>query len=115
MESCKDCAKSPIGRNAIRCRPCNVSYYFGVDMKVGTKSSGRRNSENIKWRNSIIAKYGNKCYNCGSNSSGLHAHHIMPFSEFPKERTNPKNGITLCSKCHYLLHSSISVFKRELL
>ena len=36
-----------------------------------------------------------QCRMCGSKED-LQVHHILPWRDFPEERYNIKNGITLC-------------------
>lgn len=43
------------------------------------------------------------CQKCGSTEN-LHAHHILEWQDYPDERFNVDNGITLCSKCHIETH-----------
>jgi hypothetical protein len=40
-----------------------------------------------------------QCLRCGSTEE-LHAHHILPKSQYPELKRNPSNGITLCANCH---------------
>lgn len=35
----------------------------------------------------------------------FHIHHIYPFNDYPKHRTNPDDLVLLCSKCHAFVHS----------
>lgn len=44
------------------------------------------------------------CTVCNS-SKNLHSHHMFYKSKYPKLCLNINNGIVLCSKCHYELHS----------
>lgn len=44
------------------------------------------------------------CQICGC-SENLEAHHIIPVSHSKKYMYCPTNGITLCKKCHWLVHN----------
>lgn len=47
------------------------------------------------------------CRICGSKEN-LCAHHIIPVSHSRKYMYCETNGITLCQKCHYLVHNKES-------
>jgi hypothetical protein len=51
------------------------------------------------WRINVFKRDNFICQNCGKTGD-LNAHHIKSFSEFPEERFNVANGITLCIECH---------------
>ena len=62
------------------------------------------------WREAVFARDNWTCQQCGARSESgkevyLMAHHIKSFAKFPKLRTSIENGLTLCRKCHYKLHS----------
>jgi len=58
---------------------------------------------NQSWTN-VIKKLDNyMCKNCNSKDN-LNSHHIMPKSDFPELSLDLDNGITLCEKCHSVLH-----------
>lgn len=60
----------------------------------------KRNNYKL-WRKSVYDRDNYECQICGESKSGeLQAHHIRKFSDFPEQRTNILNGITLCKKCH---------------
>lgn len=73
----------------------------------------RKSKEYVNWRNFIYKKDFWTCRYCGGKCSNgdIVAHHIMQFSEFPKQRLNLKNGITLHRSCHTKLHSIIKKYK----
>ena len=65
-----------------------------------------RNSEEMKnWRKQVFQRDGFSCVECGAKGVILHAHHIMPFSEYKDLRFDIDNGITLCKDCHNKKHS----------
>lgn len=66
--------------------------------------------EYVEWRRSVFARDGFKCMNklCTSESSKLHAHHILSWKDHPDKRYDVANGVTVCVPCHKMIHSSKS-------
>lgn len=63
--------------------------------------SDRKCSLVRKWRKEVLKK--GKCEICGEKEH-LEAHHIVPWSIYPKGRIDVKNGMCLCDKCHAEQH-----------
>lgn len=75
------------------------------------------------WRLSIKKRDNNKCVNCGKEDNFMHVHHIYPLKQIIKDEGwnmskwtelhfspnsrlwDMKNGVTICSDCHYSLIS----------
>lgn len=55
------------------------------------------------WRERVLATYGKKCQNCGTDKM-LHCHHIKSFRHFPELRYDVTNAIVLCASCHQKEH-----------
>ena len=58
------------------------------------------------WAKQAIADAHLQCDCCGATSN-LHAHHIMPFAEYPELRRDPENAAALCAPCHREVHRLI--------
>lgn len=56
-----------------------------------------------KWRLSIISRDYFECTKCKWNSD-LQAHHVNDFANHKDQRLDVDNWVTLCKKCHILLH-----------
>ena len=69
----------------------------------------RTNSSLSHW-SFQVRKKSPQCAICGeTDRAKLVAHHIIPVSHDPenKYKYKPENGITLCEKCHFLVHNKI--------
>ncbi len=56
-----------------------------------------------KWAKEVKEMDGRRCVYCGS-SERLEAHHIKPVHIYPKLGLTVENGVTLCRKCHIIIH-----------
>ncbi len=71
----------------------------------------RYSDEYFNWRDIIFKRDNFECRICKKESNGdLNAHHILSFAVYPDIRFDKNNGITVCQKCHKLLHK---IFGRE--
>ena len=61
--------------------------------------------ENALWRRGVFAKDEYTCVICADKRGGnLEAHHLDGWAEFPEERFDLDNGVTLCVSCHRAFH-----------
>lgn len=68
---------------------------------ITPKNIAIRNSRKFQtWRKKVFKRDNYSCRGCGMKGGVLHAHHILAFSRFPKQRFVIKNGLTLCQDCH---------------
>lgn len=81
------------------CSDCNYSRSIP---KVSNLKR-RTNSTLTNWAAQIV-KLHPFCAICGSKED-LEAHHIIPVSNSRRFMYQYTNGITLCKKCHYLVHN----------
>lgn len=60
----------------------------------------------VEWRKKVFERDNYICKKCGisGSKSYLNAHHVIPFSVDKSLMYDVTNGITLCKKCHLLLH-----------
>lgn len=96
------------GKKKIQHRPFNKTGVNNPNWKGGIKPLNClvRNSKKFQdWRQKVFRRDNWTCQKCGKKSKKnqwliIHAHHIKPFSVFPKLRFVVDNGLTLCKKCH---------------
>ena len=75
-----------------------ISYSKKTITSNGQKK--RYGKESIVWRMSVYERDSYKCQCCGNVGGELNAHHILSWADYPKERYDVNNGITLCKECH---------------
>lgn len=88
-------SKKLIGKN-------NYNWKGGISSK---NEVARGSNKYKKWRLSVFKRDGFACQICGVIGGNLNAHHIKPFKDYPKDRFDLDNGITLCEDCHYIIHN----------
>jgi len=65
----------------------------------------RTSSKYREWSLSVFKRDNFICQSCGYINGGiLEAHHIRSFAKYPNLRYILDNGITLCKKCHKIVH-----------
>lgn len=82
---------------------CNSCGYARLLPKAENLAQ-RTNNVLSKWAQKVKNRDG-ECVICGSKTN-LEAHHIVPVAHTraPEFMYNPGNGVTLCRRCHYLVH-----------
>lgn len=55
----------------------------------------------------VHKKYNFTCQKCGTSSSNLHAHHVIPVAQDISKAYDVENLITVCDKCHIEIHKSL--------
>lgn len=84
--------------------------YFGKDHPNYREDARRKNrgGSHHKWVNAVLSRDKATCTQCGATNIELHAHHIKSYKDFPELRFDIDNGITLCHKCHWSLHTALN-------
>lgn len=78
--------------------------YKIIDVRYKQNNQLERTTKQYKlWIKSVYEKDNFMCQHCGSEKN-LNAHHIKPYKDFPKLRTDVNNGILLCRQCHIKEH-----------
>lgn len=77
--------------------------------KTSVNQRQRRHKIYKDWRSSIFKRDKYTCVDCGQIGGKLNAHHIKPYSLFPKLRIKKSNGKTVCIKCHQKYHPKIII------
>lgn len=119
---CPDCGK--VRRYAMckilnlvvngRCRECQYKYLKEIDpwnKGMRTRPISERSHRESRW-GADYAEWHNEClrrdwYHCQlcESKERLEVHHIKSYKDYPQERLNLDNGITLCKKCHLEVHN----------
>lgn len=68
------------------------------------QKEGRYTPEYKAWRKAVFERDNFTCQICGKVGGRLNAHHIERYRNNIERRTDITNGVTLCEKCHRLLH-----------
>lgn len=61
-----------------------------------------------QWRDSVYERDAYACQCCGIKGGRLCAHHKNNYANFPEQRIETENGVTLCEECHVEFHSIYS-------
>lgn len=75
------------------------------------KPTGRRRQPRGKaasWARAVLSRDKGICQHCGASDIDLHAHHIKFFSTHPELRWDVDNGLTLCHRCHWAVHTALN-------
>ena len=65
-----------------------------------------RGGSHHKWVNAVLSRDQATCQHCGADDVELHAHHIKSYRDNPELRFEISNGLTLCYKCHWEVHTA---------
>lgn len=74
-------------------------------------SANRPDAKRSRWRKRVLARDGGKCVRCGKGRK-LQAHHVLPYATHPERRFDVANGLTLCNRCHHVVHDNRGVLPR---
>ena len=75
-----------------------------MDKERRLAEEGRRSTEYKEWRKAVFDRDKYTCQMCGEVGGRLNAHHKLQYAYFPEKRFDINNGITLCVRCHKLVH-----------
>lgn len=94
-------------------KPCadKGGFRFTGEQHPNFRKEARRKNRggsHHKWVNAVISRDGAKCRHCGATGIELHAHHIKSYLDHPDLRFDLDNGLTLCFKCHWALHTALN-------
>jgi len=116
--SCLHCGKVfqppiPSSKQKFCSKPCADAggfRYTGKDHPNYREEARRKNrgGSHKKWVNAVISRDKATCQHCHITGVELHAHHIKSYKDNTELRFDVDNGITLCYKCHWNLHSAIN-------
>lgn len=117
LKNCQECSKEFWARPAVAdqkfcSKPCadrGGFRYTGEDHPNYREEARRKNrsGSHHKWVNAVISRDKAICQHCGAKEVELHAHHVKSYKDHPELRFDVANGITLCFKCHWRLHTAL--------
>ena len=92
-------------------KPCadEGGFRYRGEQHHNYKPDARRRSRRGRqgwWVRKVLSRDNATCQKCGAKDVELHAHHIKSYSEYPELRWEVANGITLCFRCHWAIHSA---------
>lgn len=101
-------------KNGSQCKRCMGESLSGINhpgYKPNLTDEERerkgRDRKSKSWSLEIKRRDNFKCMLCGDGKGGnLVSHHLNGYSDFPKQRYDYTNGITLCNVCHKRFHDS---------
>ena len=70
----------------------------------------RKSPEYKLWRKSVFERDHYTCLICGEVGGVINAHHIRSWKDFPEERYEVNNGMTMCNSCHRLANKEFPLF-----
>lgn len=96
------CSKACADKGGFRCS--------GKDHPNYREEARRKNrgGSHHKWVNAVVSRDKATCRRCGASDVELHAHHLKSYRDHPELRFDVDNGITLCFKCHWNLHTALN-------
>ena len=93
-------------KNGMYGRYGNLNPAYNPNLTLEDRIRGRNYYSYRKWRSKVYERDNYTCQCCGdSKGHNLQAHHMNCYSDFPTQRSDVNNGVTLCIKCHKLFHS----------
>ena len=110
---CPDCGHSPLEVRLITNEDCTWTNLKYVCPKCGSSEFLRKSKEEIgrdsnlqSWTHQVKARDGYACFICGETRN-LDVHHLIPVVKQPSLQHKITNGITLCRRCHMLVHDGV--------
>jgi hypothetical protein len=84
-------------------RPKGRDHYKWDD-SLTDEDRAKKHRGDEEFRVAVFERDGYVCQVCAAMGGVLNAHHKDNWRDFPEERFDPDNGITLCEECHQKFH-----------
>lgn len=78
-----------------------MSFQFG---RVNLLYSRMDDYGYIRWAQDVKKRDHYTCYICGRKGVALHSHHLNAWADYPEQRYDVSNGVTLCTFHHEDFH-----------
>jgi hypothetical protein len=103
----KSCGCSKYEPNSLEARIKQSAAIRGIDIENWKGFSYEDDLGKLRlslpynqWRDAVLKRDGRVCQRCGCASDDLRVHHLNSYTDFPEQRFDIDNGITLCAECH---------------
>lgn len=90
-------------------KPCadKGGFRYNGEAHPNWRGGRKKRSKGYKqWTVAVISRDKATCTKCGTSNVELHAHHLKSWKDYPELRLDVANGITVCARCHWDIHSA---------
>jgi 5-methylcytosine-specific restriction endonuclease McrA len=85
--------------------PNNARWNPNLTDEQRKENESRQSDPRIKqWRKEVFKRDSYICQICGQKHGDINAHHLNSYADFPEQRYEIDNGVTLCEKDHMEFH-----------
>ncbi len=78
------------------------NHQYNHDLTDEQRNSFRNTT---KWKTEVKNRDNHICQCCGDYDGDIVVHHLNNYSDYPEQRTDLDNGVTLCVDCHNKFHN----------
>lgn len=90
----------------------SLSHLYKPNLSAQDREDRRNLVEVRQWRRSVFERDQYTCAVCGVRGREMNAHHLNSWAEFPEQRFDVANGVTLCRPHHKEFHDHMGGERR---